>query len=61
MKRMEVKEKWMNELIAVLRFDEQILKDIENVIRLLSFIFGSDENTLQPSQEGKKYKKEVLV
>jgi hypothetical protein len=44
-----------------LRFDEQILKDIENVIRLLSFIFGSDENTPQPSQEGKKSKKEVLV
>jgi hypothetical protein len=38
--------------IAVLRFsDEQVLKDMENVI-LLSFIFGSMKTHPQPSQEG---------
>jgi very-short-patch-repair endonuclease len=45
----------MNELgIAVLRFsDEQILKDMENVIRAVEFIFGNMKNTLTPlSREG---------
>jgi hypothetical protein len=38
--------------IAVLRFsDEQVLKDMENVI-LLSFIFGSMKTPPSPSQEG---------
>jgi very-short-patch-repair endonuclease len=40
----------MNELgIAVLRFsDEQVLKDMENVIRAVEFIFGNMKNTLNP-------------
>jgi hypothetical protein len=40
--------------IAVLRFsDEQILKDMENVIRAMSFIFGSMKtHTLAPLKRG---------
>jgi very-short-patch-repair endonuclease len=50
-----VKEKQMNELgISVLRFsDEQVLKDMENVIRAIEFyIFEYEKHTPSPSQEG---------
>ena len=51
-----VKEKRMNELgITVLRFsDEQILKDMENVIRAIEFFIYEFEkqHTPSPSQEG---------
>lgn len=50
-----IKEKRMNELgISVLRFsDEQVLKDMENVLRAIEFFiteFG--KHTPSPSQEG---------
>jgi very-short-patch-repair endonuclease len=50
-----IKEKRMRELgISVLRFsDEQVLKDMENVIRAIEFfIFEQEEHTPNPSQEG---------
>ena len=50
-----VKEKRMNELgITVLRFsDEQVLKDMENVIRAIEFfIYEFEKHTPNPSQEG---------
>jgi very-short-patch-repair endonuclease len=50
-----VKENRMNELgIAVLRFsDEQVLKDMENVIRIIEFyILEYEKHTPGPSQEG---------
>ena len=49
------KEKRMNELgISVLRFsDEQVLKDMENVIRALEdYIYEFEKHTPGPSQEG---------
>jgi len=48
------KEKRMNELgITVLRFsDEQVLKDLENVIRALEdYIYEFEKHTPDPSQE----------
>lgn len=45
----------MNELeISVLRFsDEQVLKDMENVIRALEdYIYEFEKHTPGPSQEG---------
>ncbi|HEY9220260.1 MAG TPA: endonuclease domain-containing protein [Lutibacter sp.] len=50
-----VKEKRMNELgLTVLRFtDEQVLKDMENVIRALEdYIYEFEKHTPNPSQEG---------
>ena len=50
-----VKEKRMNEVgITVLRFsDEQVLKDMENVIRAIEFfIYEFEKHTPNPSQEG---------
>ena len=50
-----VKEKRMNELgIAVLRFsDEEVQKDMENVLRAIEFyITEFEEHTPSPSQEG---------
>jgi very-short-patch-repair endonuclease len=50
-----VKEKKMNELgIEILRFsDEQVLKDMENVIRALEeYIYEFEIHTPNPSQEG---------
>jgi very-short-patch-repair endonuclease len=50
-----IKEKRMRELgISVLRFsDEQVLKDMENVIRAIEFfIFEQEEHTPNHSQEG---------
>jgi very-short-patch-repair endonuclease len=49
------KEKRMNELgVTVLRFsDEQVLKDMENVIRALEdYIYEFEKHTPGPSQEG---------
>ena len=49
------KEKRMDELgIAVLRFtDEQVLKDMENVIRAIAFFIEEfEKHTPTPSQEG---------
>ena len=52
----EVKERRMNELgITILRFsDEQVLKDMENVIRAIEFFIYEFEkqHTPNPSQEG---------
>jgi len=45
----------MNELgISILRFsDEQVLKDMENVIRVIEFfIVEYEKHTPNPSQEG---------
>lgn len=50
-----LKEKRMNALgISVLRFsDEQVLKDMENVIRVIeSYIVENEKHTPNPSQEG---------
>ena len=50
-----VKEKRMNQLgITVLRFtDEQVLKDMENVLRAIEFyIIEYEKHTPSPSQEG---------
>jgi very-short-patch-repair endonuclease len=51
-----VKEKRMNELgITILRFNyEQVLKDMENVIRAIEFFIYEFEklHTPNPSQEG---------
>ncbi|MGO4819435.1 endonuclease domain-containing protein [Flavobacterium sp. W22_SRS_FP1] len=50
-----VKEKRMNELgISVLRFsDEQVLKDMENVIRAIEFyIFEYEKHTPSPRNRG---------
>ena len=50
-----VKEKRMNELgVSVLRFtDEQVLRDMENVIRAIEFfIIEYEKHTPSPSQEG---------
>ncbi|MFE3869585.1 endonuclease domain-containing protein [Flavobacterium sp. LS2P90] len=50
-----IKEKRMNEFgITILRFsDEQVLKDMENVIRAIeSYIYEYEEHTPNPSQEG---------
>ena len=50
-----VKEKRMNELgITILRFsDEQVLKDMENVIRAIEFyIYEFEKHTPNTSQEG---------
>ena len=50
-----VKEKRMNQLgITVLRFtDEQVLKDMENVLRAIEFyIIEYDKHTPSPSQVG---------
>jgi very-short-patch-repair endonuclease len=50
-----IKENRMNELgISVLRFsDEQVLKDMENVLRAVEFyIFEYEKHTPTPSQEG---------
>ncbi len=50
-----VKEKRMNELgITVLRFsDEEVLKDMENVIRAIEeYIFEFEKHTPNPSLEG---------
>ncbi|TRX20927.1 endonuclease domain-containing protein [Flavobacterium franklandianum] len=50
-----IKEKKMNVLgINVLRFsDEQVLKDMENVIRVIeNYIFEYEKHTPNPSQEG---------
>ena len=50
-----VKEKWMNELvISVLRFsDEQVLKDMKNLIRAIEFyIVEYEKLTPSPSEEG---------
>ena len=50
-----IKEKRMNEFgITVLRFsDEQVLKDMENVIRAIEFyIYEYEKHTPNPSQEG---------
>ncbi|MBX9806279.1 MAG: endonuclease domain-containing protein [Flavobacteriaceae bacterium] len=50
-----IKEERMNVLgITVLRFsDEQVLKDMENVIRAIEFyIFENEKHTPNPSQEG---------
>jgi hypothetical protein len=59
MKRMEWKP-YERIGIAVLRFsDEQILKDMENVIRTIEFYIW-DENTPQPLSRGElEDKKEV--
>ena len=50
-----IKEKRMNQLgISVLRFsDEQVLKDMENVIRVIeNYIIEYERHTPNPSQEG---------
>jgi very-short-patch-repair endonuclease len=50
-----IKEKRMNQLgISVLRFsDEQVLKDMEHVIRVIeNYIIEYEEHTPNPSQEG---------
>ena len=50
-----IKEKRMRELvITVLRFsDEQVLRDMENVIRAIEFfIVKQEKHTPNPSQEG---------
>ena len=50
-----IKEKRMNELgITVLRFsDEQVIKDMENVLRAIEYyIFEFEKHTPNPSQEG---------
>ncbi|MFV8270816.1 DUF559 domain-containing protein [Flavobacterium sp. GT2N3] len=50
-----MKEKRMNEFgITVLRFsDEQVLKDVENVILAIEFyIYEYEKHTPSPSQEG---------
>ena len=50
-----VKEKRMDELgISILRFsDEQVLKDMENVIRAIEFyVYEYEKHTPNPSQEG---------
>ena len=52
-----VKQKRMRELgITVLRFsDEQVLNDMENVIRAIEFfIFEKEKHTPNPSREGSK-------
>jgi very-short-patch-repair endonuclease len=51
-----IKEKRMNELgITVLRFtDEQVIKDMENVLRAIEhYIFEFEKHTPNPSQEGR--------
>ena len=55
-----IKEKRMMELgITVLRFsDEQVLRDMENVIRAIEFfIVDQDKHTPNPSQEGSEDRK----
>ena len=50
-----IKEKRMNELgITVLRFtDEQVIKDMENVLRAIEYyILEFEKHTPSPSQEG---------
>ncbi|MFE3846717.1 endonuclease domain-containing protein [Flavobacterium sp. LB3P45] len=50
-----IKEKRMNEFgITILRFsDEQVLKDMENVLRAIEFyIYEYEKHTPYPSQEG---------
>ena len=50
-----IKEKRMNEFgITILRFsDEQVLKDMENVLRAIEFyIYEYENHTPSPSQEG---------
>jgi very-short-patch-repair endonuclease len=50
-----IKEKRMNDFgISVLRFsDDQVLNDMENVLRAIEFyIFEYEKHTLNPSQEG---------
>jgi very-short-patch-repair endonuclease len=50
-----IKEKRMNELgVTILRFsDEQVLKDMENVLRAIEFfIIEFEKHTPSPSQEG---------
>jgi len=52
-----IKVKRMNELgITVLRFsDDEVLKDMENVIRAIEYyIFEYEKHTPNPSQEGSK-------
>jgi hypothetical protein len=54
-----VKEKRMNELgLLFWDLDEQVLKDMENVIRVWVLYFEY-ENTPRPLSRGEKYKKEV--
>ena len=55
-----IKEKRMRELgITVLRFsDEQVLRDMENVIRAIEFfIVKQEKHTPNPSQEGSEERK----
>jgi hypothetical protein len=59
MKKDGVKENRMNELGFFWDCDEQILKDMENVIRTEFYIWEGTHP--KPSQEGVRSKKEVLV
>ena len=55
-----IKEKRMMELgITILRFsDEQLLRDMENVIRAIDFfILDQEKHTPNPSQEGSEERK----